>query len=89
MTNSYKKYLNLPLSGKALLKTVKDSDDLHSLLFGLNYSYLTVGKTYPKNKPYGISWYYNEGECIIRKTSVPRIFENYCTNNIALKKVFK
>jgi hypothetical protein len=81
--------LQLTFSGKAKLKTLQESNELHKLLFDLGYSYINNNKEYPKIKPYGIAWYKIENSLIIRKTNIEKIFNSYSAIKINLNKMHK
>jgi hypothetical protein len=81
--------LSVVLSGKIKLKSLEESNEVHKLLFGLGYHYITKNQDYPKNKPYGIAWYNVGDSFVIRKTNIKEIFTSYCCNTTNIKKLLK
>jgi hypothetical protein len=77
------------ITGKVRLKTLEESNKIHTLLFSLGYKYQKETQEYPKTKPYGIAWF-NVGDVfLIRKTNIKDIFIQYSCNESKFDKLFE
>jgi hypothetical protein len=77
------------ITGKVRLKTLEESNKIHTLLFSLGYKYQTETQKYPKTKPYGIAWFTVGDVFLIRKTNIKDIFIQYSCNESKFDKLFE